>query len=103
MPIRPENRERYPRCWKALSYCLRADRARWRCEWCGAKHGEPHPQTGSGVVLTVAHLDHTPENCALSNLAALCQKCHNGYDNAERRRNRRERLDRLNGQRPLFA
>lgn len=32
------------------------------------------------VVLTVAHLDHKPENCARDNLAALCQRCHNAYD-----------------------
>lgn len=32
------------------------------------------------VVLTIAHLDHTPENCDPSNLRALCQQCHNRYD-----------------------
>lgn len=32
------------------------------------------------VVLTVAHLDHTPENCADENLKALCQRCHLRYD-----------------------
>ena len=32
------------------------------------------------VVLTIAHLDHTPENCAPENLRALCQACHNRYD-----------------------
>lgn len=26
--------------------------------------------------LTVAHLDHTPENCDRSNLKALCAPCH---------------------------
>lgn len=33
------------------------------------------------VVLTVAHLNHIPEDCNNSNLAALCQKCHLNYDN----------------------
>ena len=28
------------------------------------------------IVLTIAHLDHTPENCADENLQALCQRCH---------------------------
>ena len=28
------------------------------------------------MVLTVAHLDHTPENNALTNLKAMCQRCH---------------------------
>ena len=37
------------------------------------------------VVLTVAHLDHTPENCADENLLHLCQQCHNRYDAPMRR------------------
>ena len=32
------------------------------------------------VVLTVAHLDHTPENCDPENLRAWCQYCHLRYD-----------------------
>ncbi len=36
------------------------------------------------IVLTVAHLDHTPENVGTPgerlNLVALCQKCHLTYD-----------------------
>ena len=32
------------------------------------------------VVLTVAHLDHTPENCDDANLRAMCQGCHLRYD-----------------------
>jgi hypothetical protein len=32
-----------------------------------APNGAPHPVTGSRVVLTVAHLDHTPENCEAHN------------------------------------
>jgi hypothetical protein len=43
-------------------------------------HGEPHPVTRSRVVLTTAHLDHTPENCHDSNLKAMCQRCHLSYD-----------------------
>ena len=86
MPIRPENRCRYPADWKAISRRIRHERAGNRCEWCDAENGEPHPITGSKVVLTVAHLDHTPENCADDNLAALCQRCHNGYDAKERAR-----------------
>jgi hypothetical protein len=39
------------------------------------------------VVLTVAHLDHTPENCADDNLRAWCQKCHLTYDAAHHARN----------------
>ena len=34
------------------------------------------------IVLTVAHLDHQPENNVPENLAALCQRCHLGHDRA---------------------
>jgi len=34
------------------------------------------------VILTVAHLDHVPENVERSNLKALCQRCHLSYDAA---------------------
>lgn len=80
MPIKPENRRRYPADWKRISQRIRFERARGQCEWCGAVHGKPNPRTGSVVVLTVAHLDHQPENNAEDNLAALCQKCHLDYD-----------------------
>lgn len=39
------------------------------------------------IVLTVAHLDHDVENNADSNLAALCQRCHNRHDVQYRKRN----------------
>lgn len=47
---------------------------------CRAVNREPHPSTGSRVVLTIAHLDHTPENCDPDNLRAMCQACHLSYD-----------------------
>ena len=50
------------------------------CEWCGAENYWPHPETGSSVVLTVAHLDHDIGNNSDDNLAALCQRCHLRYD-----------------------
>ncbi len=81
MPINPENRARYPADWKLRSRFVRFVRARNRCEWCGAANGEPHPITGSRVVLTVAHVhDHRPEAASLLNLAALCQRCHLRHD-----------------------
>lgn len=89
MPIRPENRSRYPADWKAISLEVRA-RAGNRCEGspaypdCRAVNAEPHPATGSKVVLTVAHLDHVPENVGAPgdrpNLKAWCQRCHLTYD-----------------------
>lgn len=99
MPIRPEMRKRYPKDWKLRSRFVRFYRAQNRCEWCGAKNGCPHPVTGSKVVLTTAHVfDHRPEAASLLNLAALCQKCHNGHDMKMRRENRRARLIAESGQ-----
>jgi hypothetical protein len=96
MPIRPENKARYPKDWKAISQAAR-DRAGNRCEGspafpdCRAKNGKPHPVTGSKVVLTTAHLDHTPENCDPENLKVWCQRCHNTYDAPMRRQGIQER------------
>jgi hypothetical protein len=94
MPIRDENRSLYPKDWAAISLSIRRDRAGWRCEMmdangeigrCSAMHGEPHPITGSKVVLTVMHLDHDPTNNDPRNLLAACQRCHNAYDAPMRR------------------
>lgn len=101
MPIRKEMRARYPSDWKLRSRFVREVRAGNRCEWCGAVNGQPHPETGSRVVLTTAHVyDHRPEAASLLNLAALCQKCHNRHDAPMRLAGRRERADR--GQARLF-
>lgn len=79
--MKPENAKRYPPDWKLRSRFVRFVRARNRCEWCGAKNHEPHPVTGSHVVLTVAHVyDRRPEAASLLNLAALCQRCHLNHD-----------------------
>lgn len=49
--------------------------------WCGngETEGRAHLKIVR-IVLTVAHMDHTPENCADENLKALCQRCHLTYD-----------------------
>lgn len=122
MPIKPENRSRYPSDWPQIRARILA-RARNRCETpgCNAQQydagywghwgGDSRPtwfrlsahethaaakqaaaehsfdRFGDGpvpkgdapiivIVLTVAHLDHMPENCADANLQALCQRCH---------------------------
>lgn len=128
MPIRPENRERYPKDWPAISARIR-ERAGNACEQCKVKNYALGGRTAEGVflpaapigtncgrtpsgldwpregeyswcydalfrphnlrivriVLTVAHLDHTPENCSDDNLRAWCQRCHNIYDAKHRR------------------
>lgn len=104
MPVRAENRRRYPPDWPAISARIRFDRAGGRCECvgecgaghagrrCDAEHGKGHPITGSAVVLTTAHRNHRPEVCDDENLFAACQRCHLAYDRrhhaATRRRNR---------------
>ena len=103
MPIRPEMKARYPRDWKLRSRFVRLYRARNRCEWCGCLNGQPHPITGSRVVLTVAHIhDDRPEASGLMNLAALCQRCHNRHDMPARSANRRARIEAASGQMMLF-
>lgn len=96
MPIRSENRLRYPRNWKDISLAIR-EKAGQCCEFCGVANYSI--RDNAKVVLTVAHLDHTPENCDDSNLRALCQRCHNRYDSAYRAETRR----RTRGQPTLFA
>lgn len=85
MPIKPENKARYPKNWKAIRSQI-LERAGHKCEGspdypdCRVENYSKHPDTGSKVVLTIAHLDHTPENCEPSNLRAWCQRCHLHYD-----------------------
>jgi hypothetical protein len=111
MPIKPENRARYPSDWPQIRERILL-RAGSRCEWpgCGAHHRAlgywlrdawvplPHTLREAGVVgpctiaakegplkiirivLTVAHLDHTPEHCSDENLRAWCQRHHLAYD-----------------------
>lgn len=95
MPIRKEMRARYPDNWKAISYRIRFDRAKGRCECegecglhrttpgprrCTEIHGQPATWAKGKVVLTVAHLNHEPSDCADENLRAMCQRCHLRYD-----------------------
>jgi 5-methylcytosine-specific restriction endonuclease McrA len=86
MPIRPENKHFYKgKTWKALRESI-LFRAGNLCEGspaypeCRAANGQPHPVTGSRVVLTIAHMDQQPGNNAPENLRAWCQRCHNTHD-----------------------
>ena len=57
-----------------------------------AVNKEPHPVTGSAVVLTLARVwDKAPENSSLLNLAALCQRCRNRWNAADRAQSRMRR------------
>lgn len=118
MPIRAENQDRYPKDWPVISLAIKADRAGWRCEClgecgrnthdgrCPNRHGQAAYGTGSRVVLTTAHLDHTPENCDPGNLRAMCQGCHLHYDrehHAETRARTRAAAQAAAGQETLFT
>lgn len=78
MPIKPENKKRYPKNWKEIRQKV-LERACNCCEFCGVPN-HYFKENGTRVVLTIAHLDHTPENNDMANLRALCQKCHLSYD-----------------------
>lgn len=116
MPIRPENKHRYPANWDEIRKGI-LERAKHRCEGCGLYNGEIGYRDEHGVfhskdwnycqqdgqkpiriVLTIAHLDHTPENNNPANLRAWCQRCHNRYDAPYRAANRKARRERDNNQ-----
>lgn len=50
MPIRPENRGRYPADWREISARIRA-RAGNQCEWCGVGNHELGGRTAGGTWL----------------------------------------------------
>ncbi len=115
MPIRPDNRSRYPSDWPKIRAAI-LERAGDKCEKCkvanrtriargggddegtymldsadvycaetGKHLGQCHMSNYEvakmvDVVLTIAHLDHAPENCDSENLRAWCQRCHLRYD-----------------------
>ncbi len=123
MPISPENRERYPEDWPAIRAAILA-RAGHRCEQCGVTNyavimrriKDPAVWVGYDdflvadapaweqyhdpvkVVLTIAHLNHIPEDCRPDNLQALCNRCHLVYDRESHERSRRRNRDRRAGQ-----
>lgn len=91
MPIHPDNIDRYPRDWPAISRRIRFIRAEGRCECtgqcglhrgrrCEERHGEPAKFARGRIVLTTMHLNHIPEDCREENLLAGCQRCHLRYD-----------------------
>ena len=98
MPISPERMKRYPggsihsKVWKAFRAFL-LFRAGNRCEGtpqhpdCRAPNGQPHPETGGKVVLTIAHMDHDETHADPDRCRALCQRCHNKWDAPHRIKN----------------
>lgn len=131
-PIRASEQHRYPKEWPAIRARI-LERADGKCEFpnadgtrCNApdlelvfrrrrnpeewRHvhgsdcGEADPDYyGVKVVLTVAHLDHQPENCADDNLKAGCQLHHLRHDAKQHQTNAAwtRRAKKNNGE--LFA
>lgn len=83
----PIDYKKYPPNWNEIRKRI-LKRAKNKCEGierypdCRAENYKMHPITGSYVVLTVAHLDHDPENWEVKDerLKVLCQRCHLEYD-----------------------
>lgn len=86
-------RELYPNDWEKIAFEVK-EKALWICQECGKqcrKPGEPfdtHKRT-----LTVAHLNHTPEDVRKENLKALCAPCHLRYDAKHHAETRRKHKD----------
>ena len=55
----------------------------------GCAGGDPDCARAVRVVLTIAHLNHTPEDNRDENLRAMCQRCHLKYDAAHHTKNAR--------------
>lgn len=93
----PMDRKRYPKNWQVIARKIK-DEADWKCEFCHKqcrRPGEPfdtHKRT-----LTVAHLNHTPEDCRRENLKALCAPCHLRYDAKHHAQTRAKRRTQCNG------
>lgn len=88
----PMDRKRYPANWLQIAKLVK-ESADWKCQKCGKQCRRPrevfdtHRRT-----LTVAHLNHIPEDVRPENLMAMCAPCHLRYDakhHAETRKIRR--------------
>ena len=117
MPIKRENLGRYPKDWKLISESIRR-RSGGRCECegeCGLHRTHPGPRrceelhnmpakwAKGKVILTVAHLDHQPENCDRKNLKAMCQRCPLRYDHDHHMKNAYETRRKGKAMRDLLA
>lgn len=89
----PMDKKRYPANWKQIALAKK-ESVGWICENCGMQCRKPGEKFDSHVrTLTVHHINHTPEDCRLENLIALCSGCHLRADakfHAETRRRKRK-------------
>lgn len=81
------DRSRYPNNWDEIANRLIVERAGLRCEWdgCTAQNAQPHPMTGSLVVLAACHTCDCEPKCGdAAHLLVLCQMHHNRLDARQR-------------------
>lgn len=96
---------RHDRQARPIQYWLKMHGRVWRIAPTGKRAGDS-ARVMRGlparvyVVLTIAHLNHTPGDDRDDNLKALCQWCHLWHDRQQHRASRSERKDRA---RPLIS
>jgi len=110
MPIKKENRHKYPKDWKE-SRKAHLEKCKYHCELCYAPHGELIQRNkespalwwswcmadlarwskGIKVVLTRAHINQDPTDNRPCNVLMLCQRCHNKIDAPYRSKNREKK------------
>lgn len=71
MPILPGNKKRYPANWKEIRDKILAE-CENKCEFCGVENHSLW--NGKRIILTIARLDHMPENCARENAVFFAQE-----------------------------
>ena len=96
----PMDKARYPADWELIAFSIK-QAAGWKCQKCGKQCRKPgQPFDTHKNTLTVAHLNHKPEDIRPENLMAMCAPCHLRYDakhHAETRRKRRDERTQAQG------
>lgn len=92
----PMDKPRYPANWRAIAREVK-DAADWRCSECGMQCRRPgEPFDTHRRTLTVHHINHTPEDCRMENLVALCSGCHLRADAAFHAAHRKLKKEGIN-------
>ena len=96
----PMDKARYPADWQRIAF-EKKQSVGWKCENCGMQCRRPgEPFDTHRRTLTVAHMNHTPEDCQPENMKALCAPCHLKYDakhHAETRKRRQLENETIEG------
>ena len=87
----PMDKKRYPINWWAIAKGVK-DASDWKCQKCGKQCRRPGEQFDTPKrTLTVAHLNHMPEDVRPENLMAMCAPCHLRYDAKHHAETRKKR------------